>query len=81
MSLNKLMLIGHVGKDPDIRILEAGSKVATFSFATTKKVIPLPMEHRFLKELNGIILLFGVVLPMLLRSMSIRETSCIWKER
>ena len=32
MSLNKLMLIGHVGKDPDIRILEAGSKVATFSF-------------------------------------------------
>jgi single-strand DNA-binding protein len=29
MSLNKLMLIGHVGKDPDIRILEAGSKVAT----------------------------------------------------
>lgn len=81
MSLNKLMLIGHVGKDPDIRILEAGSKVATFSFATTEKVIPLPMEHRFLKELNGIILLFGVVLPMLLRSMSIRETSCIWKER
>ena len=72
MSLNKLMLIGHVGKDPDIRILEAGSKVAT---------LPLPMEHRFLKELNGIILLFGVVLPMLLRSMSIRETSCIWKER
>ena len=81
MSLNKLMLIGHVGKDPDIRILEAGSKVATFSFATTEKVIPLPIEHRFLKELNGIILLFGVVLPMLLRSMSIRETSCIWKER
>ena len=37
MSLNKLMLIGHVGKDPDIRILEAGSKVATFSFATTEK--------------------------------------------
>lgn len=81
MSLNKLMLIGHVGKDPDIRILEAGSKVVTFSFATTEKAIPLPMEHRFLKELNGIILLFGVVLPMLLRSMSIRETSCIWKER
>lgn len=37
MSLNKLMLIGHVGKDPDIRVLEAGSKVATFSFATTEK--------------------------------------------
>ena len=81
MSLNKLMLIGHVGKDPDIRILEAGSKVVTSPLPPLKKAIPLPMEHRFLKELNGIILLFGVVLPMLLRSMSIRETSCIWKER
>lgn len=37
MSLNRLMLIGYVGKDPDIRVLEAGSKVATFSFATTEK--------------------------------------------
>lgn len=81
MSLNKLMLIGHVGKDPDIRILEAGSKVATFSFATTEKGYTLANGTQFLKELNGIILLFGVVLPMLLRSMSIRETSCIWKER
>lgn len=37
MSLNRLMLIGYVGKDPNIRVLEAGSKVATFSFATTEK--------------------------------------------
>ena len=37
MSVNKVMLIGYVGKDPDIRVLEAGSKVATFSFATTEK--------------------------------------------
>ena len=45
MSLNKLMLIGHVGKDPDIRILEAGSKVATFSFATTEKGYTLSLIH------------------------------------
>lgn len=37
MSLNKLMLIGHVGKEPEIRVLEGGSKVATFSVATTDK--------------------------------------------
>lgn len=37
MSLNKLMLIGHVGKEPDIRTLEGGTKVASFSFATTDK--------------------------------------------
>lgn len=37
MSLNKLMLIGHVGKEPEVRVLEGGSKVATFSLATTDK--------------------------------------------
>lgn len=37
MSLNKLMLIGHVGKEPEVRVLEGGSKVATFSVATTDK--------------------------------------------
>lgn len=37
MSLNKLMLIGHVGKEPEVRVLEGGAKVATFSLATTDK--------------------------------------------
>lgn len=37
MSLNKLMLIGHVGKEPEVRVLEGGAKVATFSVATTDK--------------------------------------------
>lgn len=41
MSLNKIMLIGHVGKNPDIRVLEGGIKVATFSFATTDKAYTL----------------------------------------
>jgi len=41
MSLNKIMLIGHVGKDPDVRTLEGGTKVATFSFATTDKAYTL----------------------------------------
>jgi len=87
MSLNKLMLIGHVGKDPDIRILEAGSKVATFSFATTEKgytlangtQVPERTEWHNIVASNRLAEI--VVLPMLLRSMSIRETSCIWKER
>ena len=37
MSLNKIMLIGHVGKEPDVRTLDGGVKVATFSLATTEK--------------------------------------------
>jgi len=37
MSTNKAFLTGHVGKDPDVRTLESGSRVAKFSLATTDK--------------------------------------------
>lgn len=37
MSLNKVMLIGNVGKDPVIRHNENGSTSANFSVATTEK--------------------------------------------
>ena len=37
MSVNKVILLGHVGKDPDIRQFDNGSQVATFSLATTEK--------------------------------------------
>ncbi len=38
MSLNKIMLIGYLGKDPEVRVIEANqSKVATFSIATTER--------------------------------------------
>ena len=33
-SLNKVILIGNLGKDPDIRFMPDGSKVASFSLAT-----------------------------------------------
>ena len=36
MSLNKVILIGNVGKDPDIRHLESGASVASFSLATSE---------------------------------------------
>lgn len=42
MSLNKIMLIGHVGKEPDVRPLDGGVKVASFTFATTDKAYTLP---------------------------------------
>ena len=37
MSLNRVTLIGHTGKDPDVRTLDGGIKVASLSFATTDK--------------------------------------------
>lgn len=37
MSVNKVILIGNVGKDPDVRYLDSGVAVATFSLATTER--------------------------------------------
>ena len=34
-SLNKVSLIGNLGKDPEIRSMQNGNEVATFSLATT----------------------------------------------
>jgi len=36
-SLNKAMLIGNLGKDPEIRYTNAGSAVANFPIATTDR--------------------------------------------
>ena len=36
-TMNKIILIGHVGKDPEIQTLESGKKVAKFTIATSEK--------------------------------------------
>ena len=35
-GVNKVILIGHLGKDPEVRYLEGGIAVAKFSLATTE---------------------------------------------
>lgn len=35
MSVNKVILIGNVGKDPEVRSMGNGAEVASFSLATT----------------------------------------------
>lgn len=37
MSVNKVILVGNVGKDPDIRYFDNGSAVANFPLATTER--------------------------------------------
>ena len=37
MSVNKVIVIGNLGGDPDIRALPSGQNVANFSLATTER--------------------------------------------
>lgn len=36
-SLNKVQLIGNLGKDPELKTLESGKQVARFTIATSEK--------------------------------------------
>ena len=36
-SVNKVILLGNSGRDPEIRATQSGSKMATFSMATSKR--------------------------------------------
>ena len=36
-SVNKVILLGNLGRDPEIRSMQSGSKMASFSVATSKK--------------------------------------------
>lgn len=36
-SVNKVILVGNLGKDPEIRVTQEGVKIATFSLATSEQ--------------------------------------------
>lgn len=63
MSLNKVMLIGNVGKDPEVRYLEsnpqnpsANAKVASFPLATSERFRDRNGELRENTEWHNIVL-------------------------
>ena len=37
LNMNRVTLLGHAGRDPEIRTIKSGDKTATFSLATTEK--------------------------------------------
>lgn len=41
MSVNKVILLGNVGRDPEVRYLDTGIAVATLSLATTDRAYTL----------------------------------------
>ena len=38
MSVNKVILIGNVGRDPEVRYLDSGIAVASLPLATTDQI-------------------------------------------
>lgn len=75
MSVNKVILIGNVGKDPDVRYLDTGIAVATFSLATTDRAYTLQNGTQFPNVRNGIISCYGEDWPKLRKNMSVRATN------
>lgn len=43
-SINKLILVGHVGRDPEVQTTANGHKVANFSLATDRRI---PRDNGF----------------------------------
>jgi len=37
MGINKVILVGNVGRDPEVKALPSGTRLATFSLATTDR--------------------------------------------
>lgn len=55
MSLNKVMLIGNVGKDPEVRHLESGASVASFPLATSERFKDRNGEYQEQTEWHNIV--------------------------
>lgn len=55
-SLNKVMIIGNLGKDPEIRSTTSGQSVATFSLATSEKFKNKSGEQEERTEWHNIVL-------------------------
>jgi single-strand DNA-binding protein len=55
IMINKVTLVGHLGKDPEIRHLENGASVASFSLATSESYRDKNEEWQNLTEWHNIV--------------------------
>jgi single-strand DNA-binding protein len=53
--INKVILIGNIGQDPEVRHLESGSTVATFSVATNENYKDKSGEWQTITEWHNIV--------------------------
>lgn len=60
MSVNKVILLGNVGKDPDIRHLDSGVAVASFPLATSENYTAKNGEKVSTTEWHNIVMWRGL---------------------
>ncbi len=54
-GVNKVILVGHLGKDPEVRTIDSGIKVARFSLATTESYKDKNGERKDITEWHNIV--------------------------
>jgi len=60
MSVNKVILVGNVGKDPEVKHLDKGVAVANFSLATTENYLAKNGEKVSTTEWHNIVVWRGL---------------------
>ena len=55
MSVNKVILVGNLGKDPELRYTSSGTAVATFSLATSERYKDKSGEQQEKTEWHNIV--------------------------
>ncbi|MGF1532267.1 MAG: single-stranded DNA-binding protein [Bernardetiaceae bacterium] len=55
LGINKVILVGNLGRDPEVRTLESGAKLATFSIATTETYKDKDGNKKELTEWHNIV--------------------------
>lgn len=54
-GVNKVILVGHLGRDPEVRTIDSGVKVARFSMATTESYKDRNGERKDVTEWHNIV--------------------------
>ncbi len=60
MSVNKVILVGNLGKDPELRYTPSGTAVCTFSLATSERFKNKQGEQQDRTEWHNIVVWAGL---------------------
>ncbi|MEH0831238.1 single-stranded DNA-binding protein [Anaplasma bovis] len=79
LGINKVILVGHLGKDPDIRVMQNGKEMASFSLATSEAWVDKASGSRTEKTEWHNVVVFSEGLVKIIKS-SARKGSKVYLE-